>query len=91
MIRVKSLRGNRTMEVGAVRIDRKSEWGNPYPMQGTSDAERTRVIKLYRQWIGQRPQLIEELRRRKPTALYCWCYPKACHGDVLIELLEEGA
>jgi len=23
------------------------------------------------------------------AVLGCWCHPKACHGDVLVKLIEE--
>ncbi len=31
----------------AVRVDRGSNWGNPFVMRGDTEAERTRVCDLY--------------------------------------------
>jgi hypothetical protein len=48
---------------------------------------REHAIKAYRDWLLQKPILIaaakEELRGK---ILGCWCAPKPCHGDVLLEV-----
>lgn len=66
---------------------RGSEWGNPFVMLDDSDAERDRVVAAYRDWIATRPELMSRLEDLRGKRLACWCAPRACHGDVLVELL----
>ena len=44
------------------------------------------VIEKYREWLYERPELIEDAKRELAGKdLVCYCAPKACHGDVLLE------
>lgn len=70
-----------------VYIGRGSKWGNPFKIG--RDGTREEVIKKYREWIILQPQLIEELTILKGKRLGCYCKPLACHGDVLIELIDK--
>lgn len=47
------------------------------------------VIEAYRGWISGRPGLLEDLGELVGKRLACWCAPRACHGDVLAELVAE--
>lgn len=75
-----------------VYIGRGSKWGNPFPMKNSSEEERTRVIKLYALWLMKPEQkhLRDDIESLRGKTLGCYCAPKACHGDVLVALLEEG-
>ena len=66
-----------------------SKWGNPFVMADESDTERSRVIAAYREWVVAQPELMASLGELRGQRLGCWCAPKGCHGDVLVELLEE--
>jgi hypothetical protein len=74
---------------GDVRIDRKTKWGNPYPMHMESD--RDFVCDRYAEWFVkqelQNKLDIDELKDVK--RLGCWCSPKRCHGDYLKMRIEE--
>lgn len=70
-----------------VYIGRPSKWGNPYVIG--RDGTRHEVIKKYRKYLLQHPELIEALPELKGKVLGCWCSPKACHGDVLVELANK--
>lgn len=77
-----------------VYIGRPSKWGNPFShKEGTlakfKVATRQEAIDKYREWILSQPHLIESLHELKGKALGCWCKPQSCHGDVLIELLNQ--
>lgn len=72
-----------------VYIGRPSKWGNPFAMEGTSAIERYKVIEQYREWIKAQPQLMNSLHELKGKVLGCWCSPKPCHGDVLLELANK--
>ena len=65
-----------------------SKWGNPFVMSDGSDTERERVIAAYRAWIVDQPDLMASLEELRGQRLGCWCAPKPCHGDVLVELLS---
>jgi len=66
---------------------RGSKWGNPFIMLDESDTERERVIDAYRDWIVTQPDLMSCLEELRDKRLGCWCAPRRCHGDVLVELL----
>ena len=72
---------------GAIRIDRKSHWGNPYPMQLSSPEERARVIEAHHQYLWAQIKkgsiTLEELAALDGKDLACWCAPRPCHGDTL--------
>lgn len=70
-----------------VYIGRPSKWGNPFEIG--KDGTRKDVIDKYRDWILSQPELMKSLPDLEGKTLACWCRPKACHGDVLIELLEN--
>ena len=70
-----------------VYIGRPSKWGNPFEIG--KDGTREDVIKKYRKYILSTPSLLNDLHELKGKILGCWCKPAACHGDVLIELLEK--
>jgi hypothetical protein len=65
-----------------------SKWKNPYIER--KDGTRDEVIEKYRQYIKTRSDLLASLPELKGKRLGCWCKPEPCHGDVLIELLEES-
>jgi len=79
-----------------VYIGRPSKWGNPFThiKDKKTKAEfvvdtREEAIAKYREWIQTQPQLLSSLGELKGKVLGCWCKPQACHGDVLLELIEK--
>jgi hypothetical protein len=50
---------------------------------------RERAIQMYEAWIRRNPKLIAALPELAGKRLGCHCKPLACHGDVLIRLLDE--
>lgn len=81
-----------------VYIGRPSKWGNPFThlkeLEGKEGiilvATRQEAIERYREWILKNPTLLADLHELKGKVLGCWCKPKACHGDVLADLAENG-
>ncbi|MGC1214122.1 MAG: DUF4326 domain-containing protein [Micromonospora sp.] len=71
------------------RVDRRTQWGNPFEMP--ADGDRATVIANY-QWyyLPYKPSLTAKVHSLKGKALGCWCAPEECHGDVLAELAEGG-
>ena len=52
------------------------------------DGNREEVIRKYREWIMKNDYLLSCLDELKDKVLGCYCKPLACHGDVLVELVE---
>lgn len=77
-----------------VYIGRPSKWGNIYSHLPNTLAEyrvatREEAIAKYREWILAQPDLMAALSELRGKTLGCWCKPKTCHGDILVELLEK--
>jgi hypothetical protein len=71
-----------------VRIDRQTHWGNPFVIG--KDGTREQVIAKYRAWLMSEPSIVAMARRDlRGKTLGCWCAPKACHGDVLLEIAND--
>jgi hypothetical protein len=71
-----------------VYIGRPSKWGNPFFLD--SEDSRAEVIHKYREWIITQEHLIRDLPSLAGKKLGCWCSPRPCHGDVLVDLIEGG-
>lgn len=72
-----------------IYIGRPSKWGNPFIIG--RDGNREEVINLFREYItvGAGKHLLKELYELKGKVLGCWCKPSACHGDILVELIND--
>ena len=70
-----------------VYIGRPSKWGNPFIIG--RDGDRNEVVRKYETYIRANQNLMNSLHELKDKILGCYCSPKACHGDVLIKLVEE--
>ena len=69
-----------------VYIGRPGPWGNPFR------GERGDVISKYRDWLlydDAAQELRENIHTLEGKTLGCWCKPKACHGDVLVEIINN--
>lgn len=86
-----------------VYIGRGSQFGNPFSTKESKKivymvSTKEEAIEKYKQMWLKRLQEKPELSKRllltlKGKRLGCFCKPKACHGDVLVELIrsiEEG-
>lgn len=70
-----------------VYIGRPSIWGCPWAVGWAAD--RPTVLRKYREYVLSRPDLMELLPSLRGKRLGCFCKPKACHGDVLVDLIKE--
>ena len=74
---------------GAVYIGRGSPYGNPVVIG--KDGTRSEVIEMYRKWVYNNPEMIAKIRAELPGKdLVCYCAPKACHGDVILEIANNS-
>ena len=69
-----------------VRIDRKTEWGNPFEMG--PDGDRDTDCDSYEIYFGRKFSLHTRVSDLRGKVLVCWCYPQRCHGDYLVEKTE---
>lgn len=76
---------------GAVYVGRGSPWGNPFRISFAQSREQ--VIERFR--CEQLPKL--DVRPLIGKDLICYCAPKPCHADLLLEaarcadLAKDGA
>jgi len=70
-----------------ILIDRTTKWGNPFIID--RDGTREEVISKYEAYIMNRPDLIRDLEELQDKVLGCWCKPEACHGDILVIMVED--
>ena len=69
-----------------VYIGRGSRWGNPFVIGIHGD--RAEVIAQFKEYANARIKV--DMNWLKPLVnqdLVCYCAPKACHGDFLLELI----
>ena len=83
---------DKNIPAGAVYVGRPTIWGNPYAIGNEFAGKilnREDVILLYRKHLERTPLLLRELPKLKGKDLVCWCAPKPCHADVLLELANR--
>lgn len=68
-----------------VRVDRKTEWGNPYKVNKSEkhSSERNRVCDLHAEGFWCDPVRHTRLHTLIGQRLGCHCSPKRCHADFL--------
>ena len=82
--RVYSKRDKRVPEQ-AVYVGRPTKFGNPFEIG--VDGTRSEVIRKYKAWLRTQPELIAAIRKELAGKdLVCWCAPKACHADVILQV-----
>jgi hypothetical protein len=56
------------------------------------DGTRSEVIAMFKADLLERlkndPVLRAELEKLRGKRIGCWCKPRNCHGDILVEILE---
>ena len=72
-----------------VRIDRNTEWGNPYEIPG--DGDRETVCKSFEIYFARKLSLHVKIGGLAGKVLGCWCYPDRCHGQYLASQAKERA
>lgn len=80
-----------------VYIGRGSKWGNPYTH--ISDKEtlashivgsREEAMNKYREYLSNNQELLDSLHELDGKVIGCFCKPKSCHGDILIEFISKN-
>lgn len=77
---------------GAVYVGRPTKWGNPFIIP--EDGTREEVVEKYRKHVDELRHtsdlFVVDLQELRGKDLICWCAPKACHADVLLELANAN-
>ena len=68
------------------RIDRNSDWGNPFEMP--ADGDRDTVCDSYEIFFARKLSLHSRITELEGKVLGCWCYPQRCHGDFLASKVQ---
>ena len=74
---------NKSFGTYKIKVDRGTDWGNPFVMQHEQDRDRVcDLFILYANWrLTVEPMWLVPLRGHN---LACWCAPKRCHADTLL-------
>lgn len=78
----------------AVYVGRPSPFGNPYTDRPVGHTlahlqvrDRAEAIAKFREYLMGNRKLLALVRKElRGKDLVCFCAPKACHGDVLLEI-----
>ena len=62
-----------------------SKWGNPFSVKKFG---REGCIAEFKKHLYN-SDLINDIEELRGKTLGCWCKPASCHGDVLIEALQQ--
>lgn len=83
---------NKYKESYSVYIGRGSKWGNPFTHRDVTKtkaeyqcATREEAIRSYRTYLLNSPELLDAIPELVGETLACYCKPKSCHGDILVE------
>jgi hypothetical protein len=72
------------------RIDRKTDWGNPFEMP--DDGDRDTVCTLFeRFYLPHKAALLRTIPTLRGKVLGCWCHPEQCHGHIIAEIVNQEA
>ena len=72
----------------AVYVGRPSKWGNP--IQITKNVSRNEAVQKFKENMTES---FKDMVRKdlKGKDLICYCKPKVCHADVLLEIANAGS
>lgn len=78
---------------GVRMIDRDTRFGNPFRLEEDGgEYTREESVEAYREWFQDKiesdPKFRDAVENLRGKTLGCWCKPKPCHGDVILEYLR---
>lgn len=101
-INIINIRSRDKAQGAYVYCGRGSALGNPYVMQGSSQAERDRVCEEYRKYFNRKVRIekdgkmLEQLRTiwklarsNTQVSLGCYCAPARCHCETIRDFVLE--
>lgn len=79
---------NRHKEKYDIYIGRGTVWGNPY-----KDMPRAKMLALFRVYFLNKVKsgeiTIDQLKSLQGKRLGCSCFPKPCHGDFIVRVVNK--
>ena len=98
-IEIKNLRIARIQYPWDIKVDRTSVLGNPYYMahEGMRDEVCDKYYHYFYnkiknndiEFINELSRLITIYKDYGSLNLFCWCYPKRCHAEVIKDYIES--
>lgn len=75
----------------AVKVDRTTKWGNPFPVQPGYDlsADPDGILARYERHVRSSAELMAALPEIRGKNTACWCRPGPCHAAVLLKIANE--
>lgn len=70
------------------RVDRFSDWGNPFEMN--KDGDRDTVCDSYEVYFDLKKSLHDRIESLQGKALACWCHPDRCHSHHLELIVNKS-
>ena len=81
---------NKYVDKYDVYIGRPGIFGNPFSV---AKYGREECIRLYKEYFYKRIKedvvFKNEVLKLRGKVLGCYCKPRACHGDIIVEYLEK--
>jgi hypothetical protein len=68
---------------------KQSKWANPFQIGKKGMKTVKEVARAYENHVRSNSMLMSSLHELRGNRLGCWCYPKFCHGNILIKLMKE--
>lgn len=77
-----------------VYIGRPGPFGNPFPLKEPANtSSRTQSIEKFRKYFVERlhddKEFYDMVKSLDGKTLVCYCAPRACHGDIIVEYVEK--
>ena len=66
----------------------ESKWHNPFRF--TNENSRRIAVNKFERDIRSNTDLLKDIQQLRGKTLGCWCKPKACHGNVILKLIQES-
>lgn len=84
-----------TTEEDVTMIGRSTQFGNPFRLsKDGGNYTRLASVKEYKNWFYENlksdPEFREAVHALEGETLGCFCAPKPCHGDVIVEYLNSN-
>lgn len=74
-------------------FDNGGYFGNPFKITGSTTREES--LKLFSMYFHKRldkdPEFKKAVLKLKGKVLGCFCAPLSCHGDIIVEYLDNNA
>ena len=74
----------------SIYVGRPSRWGNPFVICVDTLSQRQAAVDYFRGYaldrLQREPDWLKPLRGKD---LVCWCTPKLCHADILLDLANK--